>query len=102
LRPRPGRRFSVTAISDHGLIDVVEPSVGGAQPSVAADRARVLAHGLDLAIEEFEHRHRGVVAVAKSSLHGAGIAAVAGLLARPAHIDQFLERSANEDDPRGA
>src|SRR5271166_6394691 len=52
-------------------------------------RARVLALGLDVPIDEFDHRHRGVVARAKSRLHDARIAAVAVLVARPSTSISF-------------
>src|SRR5258708_17770092 len=42
---------------------------------VAADRARILALGVGIAVDELDDRHRRIVAVAEAGLDDAGIAA---------------------------
>src|SRR5271163_575740 len=54
--------------------------------------AGILALGLDVAVDELNHRHRGVVALTETSLHDAGIPAIAGLVARAEDIDQLLDQ----------
>src|ERR1700677_671923 len=51
-------------------------------PGLLLTRPRIFALGVDVAIDEFDHRHRGVVALPEARLHYARIAALAVLLAR--------------------
>src|SRR6201996_761360 len=44
-------------------------------------RAGILALGVDVAVDELDNRHRGVVAVAETGLDDAGVAALAVLVA---------------------
>src|SRR5271157_6280726 len=53
------------------------------------DRTRILALGLDVAVDELDHRQRRVVAGAEARLHDAGVAAVAVLVARADDVDQL-------------
>src|SRR4029077_5721385 len=55
------------------------------------DRAGILALGLNVTVDEFDHGLRSVVAVAKARLHDAGIATVALLVARADDIKEFLD-----------
>src|SRR5271157_102418 len=55
------------------------------------DRTRILALGLDVAVDELDHRYRRVVAGAEARLHDAGVAAVAALVARAEDVDQLLD-----------
>src|SRR5215472_15835880 len=55
------------------------------------DRTGVLALGIDVAIDELDHRERRAVAIAEARLHDAGIAAVALLVARADHVEQLLD-----------
>src|SRR5580700_7698964 len=52
-------------------------------------RAGIESLGVDVAVDEFDHRHRRVVAVAEAGLDDAGIAALAVLVAGRDHIEQF-------------
>src|ERR1700704_890937 len=54
-------------------------------------RAGIQALGIDVTLDELDHRDRRVVAVAKARLHDAGIAAVAVLVARAQHVEQLLD-----------
>src|SRR5258708_39042703 len=54
------------------------------------DWARGLALGLDVAIDEFDYCHGGVVAGAKSRLHDPRISAVAILVAGTQDVDPLL------------
>src|ERR1700751_1877985 len=54
-------------------------------------RAGVLALGIDVAIDELDHGHRGIVAVAEAGLDDAGVAALAVLVAGRQHIEQLLD-----------
>src|ERR1019366_5625714 len=54
-------------------------------------RPGILALGLDVAVDELDHRLRGAVAVTEASLEHAGIAALAVLVARADHVEQFLD-----------
>src|SRR5580698_3392057 len=51
----------------------------------------ILALGFDVAIDELDHRNRRGIAVAEAGLHDAGIAAIAVLVARADHLEQFLD-----------
>src|SRR5258708_38203865 len=50
--------------------------------------ARILALRLDVAVDELDHRQRGVVAIAEARLDDAQIAAGAGLVAGADHVEQ--------------
>src|SRR6202048_2313231 len=52
-------------------------------------RAGVLALGVDVAVDEFDHGHRGVVAVAEAGLDDAGVAALAVLVAGRPRVEQL-------------
>src|SRR5206468_1062042 len=52
-------------------------------------RARILALGIDVAIDELDHGHRGIVALAEAGLQHAAIAARTGLVARPEHVEEL-------------
>src|ERR1019366_799119 len=52
-------------------------------------RTGVEALGIDVAVDEFDHRHRRVVAVAKAGLDDAGIAALAVLVAGGENVEQL-------------
>src|SRR6476646_7390065 len=52
-------------------------------------RTGIETPGFDIAIDEFDHRHRRVVAVAEAGLDNAGIAALAVLVARGDDVEQF-------------
>src|SRR5581483_7728786 len=54
-------------------------------------RPGVLAFGVDVAIDELDHRHRCVVAIAETGLDDAGVAAVAVLVAGRQHVEQLLD-----------
>src|SRR5438067_13701562 len=54
-------------------------------------RAGIEALGIDVAVDEFDHGHRGVVAVAEAGLDDAGIAALAVLVAGSQHVEQFSD-----------
>src|SRR5215210_650709 len=54
-------------------------------------RAGILAPGLFVAVDELDHRHRGVVAEAEAGLEHAAIAAAALLVARPQHFEELLD-----------
>ncbi len=54
------------------------------------DRAGILALGLFVAVDELDHRHRRVVAVAEAGLDDAQVTAVAILVARRQHIEELL------------
>src|SRR5690606_11372156 len=45
-------------------------------------RAGILALGIDVAIDEFDHGQRGIVAIAEAGLEDAQVAAIALLVAR--------------------
>src|SRR5580700_12229533 len=51
----------------------------------------ILALGLDVAIDELDHRDCRGIAIAEAGLHDAGIAAVAVLVARADHLEQLLD-----------
>src|ERR1700751_1964556 len=55
------------------------------------DRPGILALGIDVAVDELDHRHRGVVAVAEARLDDAGVAALSVLVAGGEHIEQLLD-----------
>src|SRR5437899_6358905 len=52
-------------------------------------RARILALGIDVAVDEFDHGHGCVVAVAEAGLDDAGVAALAVLVAGGQNVEQF-------------
>src|SRR5256885_9756981 len=54
-------------------------------------RAGILALGIDVAVDEFDHGHRGVVAVAEAGLDDAGVAALAVLVAGRQRVEQLLD-----------
>src|ERR1700727_3728309 len=54
--------------------------------------AGVLALGLNVAIDELDHRHGGIVAGAEPRLHDPRIAAIPILVARTQHVDQLLDQ----------
>src|SRR5580704_4651282 len=54
-------------------------------------RSGILALGLDVAIDELDHRDRRVVAVAEARLHDAQIAAVTLLVAWADDLEQLLD-----------
>src|SRR4051794_14510693 len=54
-------------------------------------RAGVLALGVHIAVDEFDHRHRRIVAVTEASLDDTGIAALAVLVARGQRIEQLAD-----------
>src|SRR5207248_9541105 len=53
------------------------------------DRTGVLALGVDVAIDELDHGHWGVVAVAEAGLDDAGVAALAVLVAGRERVEQL-------------
>src|SRR6266496_2399358 len=54
-------------------------------------RAGILALGVDVAVDEFDHGHRRVVAVAEAGLDDAGVAALAVLVAGRQRVKQLLD-----------
>src|SRR6266545_5158770 len=52
-------------------------------------RAGILALGIDVAVDELDHGHRGVVAVAEAGLDDAGVAALAVLVAGRQYVEQL-------------
>src|SRR5215211_5196591 len=54
-------------------------------------RAGILAPRLFVAVDELDHRHRGVVAEAEAGLEHAAIAAAALLVARSEHLEELLD-----------
>src|SRR6202047_3797179 len=52
-------------------------------------RSGIEALGIDVAVDEFDHGHRRVVAVAEAGLDDAGIAALPVLVAGGENIEQF-------------
>src|SRR5438309_906642 len=52
-------------------------------------RTGVLALGIDVAIDELDHGHRGVVAVAEAGLDDAGVATLAILVAGRERVEQL-------------
>src|SRR5262245_54560454 len=54
------------------------------------DRAGILALCLDIAIDEFDHCLRGVVAIAEARLHDACVAAVPLFVTRADDIEEFF------------
>ena len=78
--------------------DLSEPPVKLMQKSVlrcfgfvvaALNRAAVEALGVDVAVDELDHRQRGVVAVAEAGLQDADIAALTVLVARAEDGEQL-------------
>src|SRR5690606_18872643 len=53
--------------------------------------------GRDVAVDELDHGHRGVVAVTEAGLHDAQIAAVAGGIARRDGVEQTLGKHVRTD-----
>src|SRR5882757_4280437 len=53
-------------------------------------RAGIEALGVDVAVDEFDHGHRGVIAIAKTGLDDAGIAALAVLVAGGENVEQLF------------
>src|SRR4029077_402497 len=56
-------------------------------------RPGILALGLDIAIDELNHRDRGGIAVAEAGLHNARITAIAILVARADHLEELLDHA---------
>src|SRR5215204_3104669 len=54
-------------------------------------RAGIQALGIDVAIDEFDHGHRRVVAVTEAGLDDAGVAALAVLVAGRQHVKQLTD-----------
>src|ERR1700759_4618018 len=54
-------------------------------------RAGILALGIDVAIDELDHRHRGVVAVAEAGLDDSGVTAVTVRITLRQHVEQLLD-----------
>src|SRR5262245_18795839 len=54
-------------------------------------RSGILALGLDIAIDELDHRDRSGITVAEACLEHAGITAVAVLVAGSEHLEQLLD-----------
>src|SRR5215216_2497708 len=52
-------------------------------------RPGVLAAGVLVAVDELDHRHRGVVAEAEAGLEHAGVAAAPRLVARAEHLEEL-------------
>src|SRR6202040_2684683 len=52
-------------------------------------RTGIEALGIDVAVDEFDHRHGRVIAVAEAGLDDAGIAALPVLVAGGQHVEQF-------------
>src|ERR1700722_10109572 len=53
-------------------------------------RTGIEALGVDIAVDEFDHRHRRVVAVAEAGLDDAGVAALPVLVADRQRVEQLL------------
>jgi hypothetical protein len=53
--------------------------------------ARFGALGVDVAVDQLDHRQRGVVAMAEAGLEDAGVAAAAVLVARPSVSNSFTD-----------
>src|SRR6476620_6246770 len=53
------------------------------------DRAGIEALGVDVAVDEFDHGHRRVVAIAEAGLDDAGVAALAVLVAGCQRVKQL-------------
>jgi hypothetical protein len=51
----------------------------------------VLAFGVHIAVDQFDHRDRRVIAVAETGLEHAGVTAVAILVARADHLKELLD-----------
>mgnify|MGYP007112926935 CR=1 FL=1 len=70
-----------------------------ASPSVAAHTQILVGPGLsplegariDVAIDELDHSHRRVIAVAEAGLDDAGVAALTILVTRGENVEQFLD-----------
>src|SRR6266536_6603289 len=54
-------------------------------------RTRILALGVDVAVDELDHGHRGVVAVAEARLDDAGVATLAVLVAGRQRVEQISD-----------
>src|SRR5690242_2255603 len=54
-------------------------------------RAGILTLGVDVAVDELDHSHRGVVAIAEAGLDDAGVAALTILVARGQRVEQLLD-----------
>src|SRR5215203_5205629 len=54
-------------------------------------RAGIQTLGIDIAVDEFDHGHRRVVAVAEAGLDDAGVAALAVLVAGRQHVEQLAD-----------
>src|SRR6202040_1364831 len=54
-------------------------------------RAGILALGIDVAVDEFDHGHRRVVAVAEAGLDEAGVAALAVLVAGRQRVEELAD-----------
>ena len=58
----------------------------------ALDRAGILTLGRDVAIDEFDHGQRRVVAIAEAGLQDARIAAVTILVTRAENVEELAEQ----------
>src|SRR5690606_36714173 len=58
------------------LRNLRKPTCSGRLVLIGEDRAGILALGLDIAIDELDHRERCIVAEAEARLHVAQIAAI--------------------------
>src|SRR5215213_10181696 len=54
-------------------------------------RAGIQSLGIDIAVDEFDHGHRRVVAVAEAGLDDAGVAALAVLVAGRQYVEQLAD-----------
>src|SRR5882757_4244669 len=52
-------------------------------------RARIQPLGVDVAVDEFDHRHRRIVAIAEAGLDDAGVTALAVLVAGRQRVEQL-------------
>src|SRR6202040_513003 len=84
------KKDSVAALNEN-RISVALRRGGRGLFGMRLNGTRILAFGLDVAIDELDHRDRRGIAVAEAGLHDAGIAAVAVLVARPDHLEQLLD-----------
>src|SRR5262245_20509545 len=96
--PRPHQDFGIVALpTKKAALDAPPFSISPAEDLrrlgffLLLHRARILALGVDIAVDEFDHGHRGVVAIAEAGLDDAGIATLAVLVAGRQRVEQFLD-----------
>src|SRR5581483_3277940 len=91
---RPRRRSRSTEAAAPRTQPVGRAKLGGFGLVLARglDRTRVLALGLDIALDELDQRHCRGVAVAEARLDDAGVAALPLLVALGEHGEELLDQ----------